>query len=64
MKKAVYVFLLGGLLTFLGASAWADTIDKLSLAGNILILNGTYFDAWAGEYNPTIVMWGGEIGRI
>jgi hypothetical protein len=64
MKKTGYVFLFGVLVTFLCASAWADTIDKLSLADNILNINGAYFDAWAGEYNPTFAMWDGEIGRI
>jgi hypothetical protein len=44
MKKAGYVFLLGVLLTFIGTGAWADTIDKLSLAGNILAITGTYSD--------------------
>ena len=44
MKKAGYVFLLGVLLTFIGNGAWADTIDKLSLAGNILTITGTYSD--------------------
>jgi hypothetical protein len=45
MKKAGYVFLLVGLLTCIGTVAWADTIDKVSLAGNILTITGTYSDA-------------------
>jgi hypothetical protein len=42
MKKAGYVFLFEVLLTFIGTGTWADTIDKLSLAGNILTITGTY----------------------
>jgi hypothetical protein len=64
MKKAGYVFLLGVMLFFLGASAWANTIDKLSFAGNILSITETYSYAWADEYNTTFTMWAGEIGRI
>jgi hypothetical protein len=64
MKKAGYILLLGVLLTFLGVSAWANTVDKLSLADSILNLNGTYLDVWAGEYNAVYDMWGGEIFRI
>jgi hypothetical protein len=64
MKKAGYIFLLGVLLTFLGVSAWANTVDRFSLAVDILTISETYCDAWAGEYSPAFVVWGGEICKI
>jgi len=64
MKKGGYILLLGVLLIFLGVSAWANTFDRLSLADNILNLNGTCFDVWAGEYNAVYGMCEGEIFRI